>query len=99
MTIQQISERMAIGRFYRNGNRAKFAITNLDETTVVYEEYNPNGPTGKELRMSRKTFAALVKNHHLAETTYLRDEVTGLWREAVDPILEVKYEFNRNMKR
>ena len=99
MEIQKISERMAVGRFYRNGSRAKFAITYLDDTTVVYEEYNSSGPTGRELRMSRKTFAALVNNHHLAETTYLRDEETGRWREATDLLLEAKYEFNRNMKR
>jgi hypothetical protein len=99
MTVQQISERMEVGKFYRNGARLIFRITTLNESRVVYEEYGTTGATGRTLAMSRSVFAALVKNHHMAETTFKYDPATGRWKEATDYVLEAKYEFNRNMKK
>lgn len=99
MTIEHFSNEMAVGRFYRNGGRNLFAILKLDENTVVYEEYNSHGPIGRELRMGRKVFAALVKNYHLTPAVYLFNEETGRWREPIDLDAERQFEFNRNMKR
>ena len=99
MTIQQISDSMAIGQFYRNGAGRLFCILDLDDTRVVYTEYEASGPTDKRLAMSRTTFAALVKNHHMGATKAILDSKTGRWRETTDIVLEKQYEFTRNMKK
>jgi hypothetical protein len=99
MTVEQISNQMEVGQFYRNGAGRLFCIMSLDETQVVYAEYEPSGPKDKRLAMSRSTFAALVRNHHMGKTNAVLDSKTGRWRETTDIVLERAYEFTRNMKK
>jgi hypothetical protein len=89
------SNNICKGTFLRNGGNRYFMVTDINEQSISFEEYNGNGPTGKTTSMGTTTFNALFKNKNYTVVKFYFSRIEKRWKEKRDIIVDRMIGANR----